>query len=106
MLSRPSKHREVFDSAAVAVALDQLATEYDGRESELRSAVAKRLKLALMEGRAAAEQMLLKERQGRLCAQRLCFMQDEIIRILFDFIGRHLYQSRNPSEAERMAVIA
>src|SRR3954454_13170177 len=106
MLSRPSKHREVFDSAAVAVALDQLATEYRGRDSELRSAVAKRLKLALMEGRAAAEQLLLKERHGRLCAERLCFMQDEIIRILFDFVGKHLYSAQNPSEAERMAIVA
>jgi [protein-PII] uridylyltransferase len=106
MLFDPNKHGDVFDSAGVASELDQLATQYRGRESELRSAVAKRLKLALMEGRAAAEQLLLKERQGRLCAERLCFMQDEIIRILFDFTAKHLYQSRNPSEAERMAIIA
>src|SRR6187401_2914135 len=106
MLYEPSKHGDVFDAVSVASALDQLAGEYEGRDSELRSAVAKRLKLALMEGRAAAEQLLLKERQGRLCAERLCFMQDEIIRILFEFAGKHLYQSRNPSEAERMAIIA
>src|SRR5918994_3545985 len=106
MLFDPSKHGDVFNSADVAAALDQLAAQYAGRENELRAAVAKRLKLALTEGRAAAEQLLLKERQGRLCAERLCFMQDEIIRILFDFIGKHLYQSRNPSEAERMAIVA
>src|SRR4051812_36214086 len=106
MLSRPSKHREVFDSAAVAVALDQLATEYDGRESELRSAVAKRLKLALMQGRAKAEQLLLKDRHGRRCAERLCRMEDEIIGVLFEFVRKHLYPSQNPSEAERMAVVA
>ena len=106
MLFDPRKHGDVFNSADVAAALDQLAAQYAGREHELRSAVAKRLKRALTEGRAAAEQLLLKERQGRLCAERLCFMQDEIIRILFDFIGKHLYQSRNPSEAERMAIVA
>src|SRR5829696_8728561 len=106
MLSDPSEHGDVFDSSSVAAALDQLAAEYRGRDSELRAAMAKRLKLALTEGRAAAEQLLLKERRGRLCAERLCFMQDEIIRILFEFIGKHLYQSRNPSEAERMAIIA
>jgi [protein-PII] uridylyltransferase len=33
-------------------------------------------------------------------------MQDEIIGILFDFTRKHLYPSQNPSEAERMAVIA
>ena len=106
MLSDPSKHGDVFNAATVAASLDLLAEQYGGRESELRSAVAKRLKLALMEGRAAAEQLLLKERQGRLCAERLCFMQDEIIRVLFEFVGKHLYRSRNPSEAERMAVVA
>lgn len=106
MLSDPSQHSEVFNAAAVAAELDQLAVQYAGRESDLRSAVARRLKLALTEGRAAAEQLLLKERQGRLCAERLCFMQDEIIRVLFEFVGKHLYQSRNPSEAERMAIVA
>jgi [protein-PII] uridylyltransferase len=33
-------------------------------------------------------------------------MQDEIIRVLFEFAGKHLYPSLNPSEAEHMAVIA
>ncbi len=33
-------------------------------------------------------------------------MEDEIIRILFDFARKHLYPSQNPSEAEHMAVIA
>jgi [protein-PII] uridylyltransferase len=96
----------VFDATALAAELDQLAAQYGGRESELRSAVAKRLKVALMDGRAAAEQSLLKERQGRQCAERLCAMQDAIIQLLFEFVGKHLYQSDNPSEAERMAVVA
>ena len=47
--------------------------EYAGRENELRAAVAKRLKLALNEGRAVAEQLLLKERHGRLCAAALLY---------------------------------
>ena len=33
-------------------------------------------------------------------------MQDEIIRVLFEFAAKHLYPSQNPSEAERMAVVA
>jgi len=50
--------------------------------------------------------LLLKDRHGRRCAERLCFMQDEIIRILFEFAAKHLYPSLNPSEAERMTVVA
>ena len=50
--------------------------------------------------------MLLKDRHGRRCAERLCFMQDEIIRILYSAATRHLYRSHVPSGAERMAVVA
>src|SRR4029453_14252228 len=64
------------------------------------------LKSALAEGRARAEQMLLQDRHGRRCAERLCAMEDEIIRLLFEFAGRHFSPAENPSEAERMAVIA
>ena len=68
--------------------------------------MAQRLKGALTDGRAKAEQLLLKDRHGRRCAERLCHMEDEIIRLLFEFARKHLYPSQNPSEAERMAVVA
>jgi [protein-PII] uridylyltransferase len=102
----PHAAADVFDTDAVAAELETIATRHVGNERELRSAVAQRLKTALAEGRAAAERLLLKERHGRRCAQRLCGMQDEIIRLLFEFAGRHLYPSDNPSEAEHMAVVA
>ena len=54
----------------------------------------------------AREQLLLKDRHGRHCAERLCRLQDDIIRLLFEFAGKHLYPSQNPSEAERMAIVA
>ena len=97
---------EIFDAATLAAELDGLVEHQTGRERELRAAVAQHLKTALTEGRAAAEQLLLEERRGRLCAERLCDMQDEIIRLLFEFAAKHLYPSDNPSEAERMAVVA
>jgi [protein-PII] uridylyltransferase len=97
---------EVFDAAEISADLDRIAAAHTGRDRELRAAVAQRLKAALIEGRARAEQLLLKDRHGRRCAERLCFMQDEIIRVIFEFVGRHLYQSQNPSEAERMVIIA
>ncbi|MGH6875498.1 MAG: [protein-PII] uridylyltransferase, partial [Aestuariivirgaceae bacterium] len=89
-----------------AADLEKLATEFGGRDREMRTAVAQYLKAALIEGRAKAEELLLKDRHGRRCAERLCVMQDEIIRILFEFAAKHLYPSLNPSEAERMAVVA
>src|SRR5450631_3858125 len=97
---------ELIDIRAVAADLESLAETHSGGGRELRSALAQRLKSALNEGRAKAEQLLLKDRHGRRCAERLCRLEDEIIRLLFEFARKHLYQSQNPSEAEHMAVIA
>jgi [protein-PII] uridylyltransferase len=103
----PSKASgELIDIRAVTADLEKIAKSQSGSERDMRSAVAQRLKAALVEGRAKAEQLLLKDRHGRRCAERICMLEDEVIRLLFDFARKHLYPSQNPSEAERMTVIA
>jgi len=97
---------EIFNAAAVAGELEDVAREHTGNERELRMAVSRHLKAALMRGRAVAEQLLIAERAGRRCAERLSGMQDDIMRLLYEFVARHLYPVQNPSEAERMAIIA
>src|SRR6201995_2300892 len=95
-----------FDSQRVAAAVDALAEKHAGREDVFRSSVTQMLKAELVAARSAAQAMLLKDRHGRRCAERLCFVQDEIIRILFAAATQHLYRSPVPSRAERMAVVA
>src|SRR6476661_3515137 len=102
----PRVPAELIDSAAIVADLKALAETHAGRERELRAAVARRLKTALLEARARAEELLLKDRHGRRCAERLCQTQDEIIRILFEFVVSALYPPQIHSQAERMAVIA
>jgi [protein-PII] uridylyltransferase len=97
---------DLLDVHALAAELDKICEQHAGHERDLRSAVAQRLKAALVEGRAAAEKLLLNDRHGRRCAERLCHMQDEIIRLLFELAEKHLYPAQNRSEAEQMAVIA
>src|SRR6202047_4946775 len=97
---------ERFDTARITAAVDALAAEHAGREDVFRAAVAKLLKAEMVAARATAQAVLLRDRHGRRCAERLCFVQDEIIRILFAAATRHLYRSPVPSGAERMAVVA
>src|SRR5260370_32780363 len=97
---------ERFDTARVSAAVDALTVTHAGREDLFRSATAQLLKAELVTARAIAQALLLKDRHGRHCAERLCFVQDEIIRILFSAATRHLYHSPMPSGAERMAVVA
>src|SRR5271154_4519627 len=95
-----------FDSQRIAAAVDALGEKHAGREDVFRSSVAQLLKAELMAARDTAQAILLKDRHGRRCAERLCFVQDEIIRILFAAATQHLYRSPIPSGAERMAVVA
>src|SRR5690349_15771590 len=95
-----------FDSARIAAAVDALAERHAGHEDVFRSAVAQLLKAELMAARETAQSVLLRDRHGRRCAERLCFVQDEIIRILFSAATRHLYPAPLPTGAERMAVVA
>src|SRR6516162_8643509 len=102
----PADAPALFDAETIAGELVKLAASYPGRERELRTAVAQRLKAALAASRTEIESLLLKDRHGGHCAARLCFVQDEIIRVLYDFAVKHMYPSQNPSDAERMAIVA
>ncbi|MFA6264434.1 MAG: [protein-PII] uridylyltransferase [Pseudolabrys sp.] len=104
--AHPRAGDDLIDTGAIAADLDKLAVAKRGNDVELRAALAQRLKTALAEGRAKAERLLLKDRHGRRCAERICRMEDEIIGILYDFVRKHLYPSENPSETERMAIVA
>src|ERR1700730_7643584 len=97
---------ERFDTARITAAIDALAATHAGREDVFRAAMAQLLKAEMIEARAVAQAVLLRDRHGRRCAERLCFVQDEIIRILYAAATRHLYRSPIPTGAERMAVIA
>src|SRR6516162_3708687 len=101
-----SPEAEIFDAVAIAADLERLSDVHAGNERELRLAVSRLLKAALADGRAVAERLLIADRHGRRCAERLAVMQDEIIRLLFEFAIKHLYPAQNPSEAERMAIVA
>jgi [protein-PII] uridylyltransferase len=100
------KDRDLFDATALAATLDALAKEHGSDEQALRRAITAPLKAALATGRENAERQLLRDRQGRRCAERLCRMHDAIIRVIYEFVIRHLYPTQNPTEAERMAIVA
>ncbi|MGP0090690.1 MAG: [protein-PII] uridylyltransferase [Xanthobacteraceae bacterium] len=100
------KDVELFDASELAASLQTLAEDHAGNERELRVAVARRLKAVLNQGRKTAEALLLRDRHGRRCAERLCRLQDGLIGVLYEFAAKRLYPPRIQSAAERMAIIA
>src|SRR5437899_8928474 len=84
---------ERFDTVRITAAIDALAEKNAGREDVFRAAMAQLLKAEMIAARTTAQAVLLRDRHGRRCAERLCFVQDEIIRILYSAATRHLYRS-------------
>ena len=106
IIDHPPHSGELLDTEAISAELARLAHDFSGRDRELRTAVAQRLKAALADARVVAEQLLLEDRHGRRCAERLCRLQDDIIQVLYDFAVRRLYPPQTASDAEHMAIIA
>ncbi|WP_067224599.1 [protein-PII] uridylyltransferase [Stappia indica] len=82
------------------------ATDGDGSDLTVRGHVLNELKAAMRDARIRVEELLFADGGGTLCAQRLSHVQDEILRVIFDFAIHHVYRVKNPSAAERMSIVA
>ncbi len=77
-----------------------------GSAPEARPAILDRLKLLVKAARGTARLQLEADGNGRRCAIGLARFQDELVRLLYDYTIAHVYRATNPSDAERMAVVA
>lgn len=94
-----------FDPKALRVELTAMFNSIDGT-TERRTAVVERLKQLVKAARGEARARLDADGNGRLCASGLSRFQDELIRLLFAYTTTHIYRATNPSDAERMSVVA
>lgn len=99
---------EIINAEAFARKLHELADASDDSYtgSVTRRVILQAFKDALIRGRANAEAMLIKDGRGTLCARRLSYLMDTLIRALFEFATTKVYPAINPSKAENMAVVA
>jgi [protein-PII] uridylyltransferase len=77
-----------------------------GGAAEARPLVLQRLKALVKDARDGAREGLERSCNGRACAAALSYFQDELIRLIYDYSATHVYRATNPSDAERMAVVA
>jgi [protein-PII] uridylyltransferase len=95
----------LINTALLRADLDALADQ-GLRGIDLRNAVVLLLKDVLTRARAEADRRLLDDGRGTACAINLAFVEDEIIRALFDFAGSRVYPATNPSKSERLSIVA
>src|SRR5882757_6520449 len=97
---------ELIDGEALRREMTALTSAGNGAEPGARVGALRLLKGRLTEGRKVAERMLMEDGSGAACAARLSHLMDEIIRALYEFAATHVYRVKNPSTAERMAIVA
>lgn len=95
-----------FDPPAARDALSRLWREHGGESAALRAALLAYLKNILQQGRDAARSALEADGKGCKCAQALSVLQDELIRLIYDFVTTYYYRAQNPSHGERIGIVA
>src|SRR5579875_3115661 len=94
--------RAVVDRRALQAQLDRLAEH----ATPTPQTVVACLKEALAAGRAEIRRRFDEGGSGTDAAHALSFLMDQLIRVLYDFTVGHVYPAANPTEGERMALVA
>jgi [protein-PII] uridylyltransferase len=103
---RPTRIEYVVDGVKLRAQLSAAALEHLGDETAQRKAALEILKAALFRGRMIAKERLENGAGGIETARLLSGVTDEVITALYDFTTVHVFRARNPTEGERLAVMA
>jgi len=104
----PAKWRlqDILDGRKLRVQLTAAALDNIGDEKEARARALDLLHAALFRGRMIAQERLQQGADGLDTARLLSAVQDEVISALYDFTTVHVFRARNPTEGEKLAVMA
>ncbi|HWB50623.1 MAG TPA: [protein-PII] uridylyltransferase [Stellaceae bacterium] len=102
-LAAIARQREIIDRRALAGALSALAGESATPD---RAKVVGLLRDVLDGGRAKIRARFEAGGGAASCITEQCFLIDQLIRVLFDFVTEHVYPLANPTAGEKLTVVA
>ena len=103
---RPTRLEYVLDGERLRSQLSTAALAAIGNEAEQRRRALEILKAALFRGRMIAKERLEAGAGGIETATLLSGVTDEVIKALYAFTTVHVFRARNPTEGERLALMA
>ena len=103
---RPTHVEHVVDGHRLRAQLSAAALDAIGDPAEQRVRAIAILKAALFRGRMIAKERLESRAGGVETARLLAAVTDEVVRSLYDFTTVHVFRARNPTEGERMSLMA
>lgn len=98
--------QDIVDGRKLRVQLTAAALDNIGNEKEARKRALDLLHAALFRGRMIAQERLQQGADGLDTARLLSAVQDEVLGALYDFTTVHVFRARNPTEGEKLAVLA
>src|ERR1700678_3578090 len=103
---RPTRIEHVVDGYRLRAQLSAAALDSIGDEALQRARAIEILKGALFRGRMIAKERLENGAGGIETARLLSGVTDEVVQALWDFTTVHIFRARNPTEGERLALLA
>jgi [protein-PII] uridylyltransferase len=103
---RPTRIEHVVDGVRLRAQLSAAALDAVGDAAEQRRRAIDILKGALFRGRMIAKERLESGAGGVETCRLLAQVADEVISALYDFTTVHMIRARNPTEGERLALLA
>jgi [protein-PII] uridylyltransferase len=102
----PTNHPAFLDGDALRRELTALA-HANSDQARLRKAALALIKERFANARLAVQlQAEAGAMQGLAAARALSDIQDTLIQVLYDFATKHFYYAQNPTQAERLAIVA
>src|SRR5882762_9975332 len=99
-----AKQREIIDRRQLLEGLRALAARDGGQN---RAPVVERLKRAHRDGYAEIRRRFEEGgATGTATVREHCFLMDQLIRTLYDFVVGHVYPLSNPTAGEQIAIVA
>src|SRR3982750_234449 len=103
---RPTRLEHVVDGVKLRTQLTAAAIDAIGDEAAQRKQALEVLRSALFRGRMIAKERLEDGAGGIETARLLSGVTDEVVSALWDFTTVHVFRARNPTEGERLALMA
>ena len=98
------RQRDIVDRRAIVARLGAIAAEHGAEDG--RAEILALLKQTLAAGREEIRRRFDERSDGRACMRGNAFLIDQIIRVLYDFAYQTAYPLANPTQGERIAVVA
>lgn len=100
------KQREIIDRKKIFAELEAIAKDPDLKSFKQRTAVLNKLKSVLESGRSVIRARFEQSNSGQETVFSNSFLMDQIVRLIHDFAATFVYPLHNPTNEQRMSVVA